>query len=129
MKLILQQHANDCGVACIAMLIQRYAGCPAKSAYDAARAVMFGLRNCDYTTTRQLKNALLKLDVPVGRQTVPIKNKSQIDISLEFDAILKTEERKDATWHWMVWDAKNQKILDPLGRKNRRRISHYLRVG
>src|SRR5271156_3925810 len=50
MRRIQQQHGNDCGVACVAML----AGVP----YLFARKAVFGERRPSYTTAEQLRMGL-----------------------------------------------------------------------
>ena len=122
MERIKQLGEEDCGIACVAMLIQRYAACPAASSYDAARAVLFGAREVGLTKTKDIRRALAAFGIQAGRR----KN----DLGLEFDAIVGTKPRKDESWHWMVWDAQRQVLIDPMNDgPNRRHVTHYIRIG
>lgn len=130
MERIKQRGEEDCGVACVAMLIQRYAGCPAASSYDAARAVLFGAREVGLTKTKDIKRALAAFGIQAGRSRQSFTAGSKNDLGLEFDAIVGTKPRKDESWHWMVWDAQRQVLIDPMNDgPNRRHVTHYIRIG
>jgi ABC-type bacteriocin/lantibiotic exporter with double-glycine peptidase domain len=130
MERIKQKEDDDCGVACIAMLIQRYAGCPASSSYDAARAILLGKREGDLLKTRDLKRALDAFGIKSGAKRRPFSPASNTNMALNFDAIVGTKPRKDKSWHWMVWDSKSQLLHDPQSIKpNRKKVSHFICVG
>ncbi|CAN7473927.1 cysteine peptidase family C39 domain-containing protein [Mesorhizobium caraganae] len=129
MKIVKQRGDSDCGVACVAMIIQRYAGCPAGSSYDAARAVLFGMKNGSDTGTGDLRRALAKFGIKTAGRTVEFKPPSTTDMGLEFDAIVSTKVKMDGWWHWLVWDAKNEALLDPLEEPFKRpMVTHYLKI-
>lgn len=129
MERVAQKGDEDCGVACVAMLIQRYAGCPAASSYDAARAVMFGARDIGLTKGKDLAKALEAFGVHLKSKKQPFKPPSKNKMGLDFDAIVGTEPRKDNSWHWMIWDSVNKVLLDPdRPDRNYRSVTHYLKV-
>lgn len=129
MEIIKQRGNSDCGVACVAMLIQRYAGCPASSSYDAARAVLFGMADRSDTGTRDLRRALAKFGIKTAGRTVEFKPISTSNMGLEFDAIVSTKVKANGWWHWLVWDAKNKALLDPLEEPFKRpMVTHYLKI-
>lgn len=128
---IIQKGGKDCGVACVAMLIQRYAGCPAASSYDAAKAVMFGARRPYYTATSDLRRALRAFGVQIGHRRVPFLKINTQDMGLPFDAIISTKPRSNGVWHWLVWDAEAKTLHDPNPRKQfngHRFADHYIKV-
>lgn len=105
MKLVHQRHRNDCGIACAAML----AGVSYEEASNAAAPLgkRRGLTN-ETAMYLILRNLGLKGKLPL----VPGRANGQ-------DAILKcnrgTQRRAGVKrWHWCVWSATDQKILDPL---------------
>ena len=131
MERVTQKKSNDCGVACVAMIIQRYAGCPAPSAYDAAKALMFGLNPAGYTDVRDLRRGLRSFGIEIGHRRVTFKKVSSQDMGLTFDAIIGTKPGKIGNWHWLVWDAKNRVLLDPNSKKQsngHRSPHHYIEI-
>lgn len=131
MDRIKQQKSNDCGVACVAMIIQRYAGCPPASSYDAAKAVLFGSRTAGYTDTRDLRRALRCFGVELGHRRVPFKKISPEDMGLAFDAIIATKPTAKGYWHWLVWDAQKEVLFDPNKTKktnSHKSAYHYIEI-
>lgn len=130
MERVKQREGDDCGVACIAMFIQRYAGCPASSSYDAARAVLLGSRESKLLNTKDLKRALDAFGIKSGKKRQPFSPESNTKLALSFDAIVGTKPRMDKSWHWMVWDSKSQLLHDPQSiNPNRKKVSHHICVG
>ena len=86
--MVKQRNDSDCGVACIAMLIQRYDGCTPESSYERAKAAIFNDAEGGLTGTRELKQALRKFGIKVGYRSVPFRRASQMDMNLDFDAIV-----------------------------------------
>jgi predicted double-glycine peptidase len=130
MERIAQRGDYDCGVACVAMLIQRYAACPASSSYDAARAVLFSADEIEMTDMKDIKRALAAFGIKTSNRRQPFDADSKNDLGLGFDAIIGTKPRKDESWHWMVWDSQRQILMDPLSEgSNRRTVTHYVRIG
>ena len=119
MRLVRQRTSTDCSIACVAML--------AGVSYAQAKRVVPQGR----TKTRAIKRALIELGVSHGYRTIPVSESlSELEQRLSFDALLKTRPDKAENWHWMVWDSKRKKTLDPLGTKRPRRPIHaYLRIG
>lgn len=109
MKLVRQKKDSDCGPACLAML----AGIPL---VEATRAI-FGdaPRKKYYTEKDQLRAALTHYGVITLRNLRRCSDPTK----LTRDALLKTNMRKDGYYHWAVWDAKRQKLLDPLYKRTR----------
>lgn len=118
MRLVKQRNENGCGVACVAMI--------AGVTYSQARALMFGERAGGYTDTAQLREALGALGIQTAPKLVLFKSEAPQD--LPFNAILKTN-RRTKDWHWVVWDCRRQKVLDPRTPPYRRyRHSSYLEI-
>lgn len=131
MERVIQRKTNDCGVACVAMLIQRYAGCPATSSYDAAKAIMFRLEPAGYTDTRAIRRGLRSFGVEIGHRRMPFTKASTQDMGLEFDAIIATKPNTKGNWHWLVWDARERVLLDPNAKKannGHRSAYHYIEI-
>jgi ABC-type bacteriocin/lantibiotic exporter with double-glycine peptidase domain len=131
MERVTQRESNDCGVACVAMIIQRYAGCPQASAYDAAKAVMFRGSRASYTDTRDLRIALRSFGIEIGHRSVAFAKCRHNDVGLNFDAIIKTKPNREGYWHWLVWDSQNHVLLDPNPKKktnSHKRAHYYLRI-
>lgn len=105
MKLVKQRWKSDCGIACAAML----AGVSYEEASDAAAPL--GKRRGKTSETTMyliLRNLGLKAKLPMVSGAANGTN-----------ALLKcnrTERRVAGVkgWHWCVWFAAEQKILDPL---------------
>lgn len=131
MERVTQRKSNDCGVACVAMIIQRYAGCPASSAYDAAKAVLFGLDAANYTDVSDLRRGLRSFGIEIGHRRVSFTKVNSTDMGLDFDAIIGTKPGKTGNWHWLIWDATNSILLDPNPNKQsngHRSAHHYLEI-
>ena len=132
MERITQKKGNDCGVACVAMIIQKYAGCPAASSYDAAKAVMFGLAEAGYTNTEALRLGLESFGITIDQQRRSFRKKDSRNMGLEFDAIIATTPRKNGYWHWLVWDASELCLFDPNPDKidphSHSKASHYIKI-
>lgn len=131
MKRIEQRKSNDCGVACVAMIIQRYAGCPPRSSYGAAKAIFDDLEVDGRTQTRDLRRALRCFGVELGHRRVPFRKTSPADMGLDFDAIIATKANAHGNWHWLVWDSKQKILFDPNPNKktnSHKAAYHYIRI-
>lgn len=122
MQRILQKRSNDCGVACVAMLINKYTECPAESAYDAAKAAMFGRHPATRTLKKDLRKGLKAFGIKSENKYVDFDYNSPSDMGLKFDAIIATRPIKKEDWHWLVWDADTKTLLDP--NPNKKSNSH-----
>lgn len=105
MRRVSQRSTNDCGIACVAML----AGVP----YHVARRAVLGEGRLRLTKTRDLRAALIKL----GKSPSPDRMKrlrGNQHRTLTETALLKTATRRGGSWHWMVWDPRRGRVLDPM---------------
>lgn len=117
---VVQKDRDGCGVACVAML--------AGVTYRQAKDVMFGDDSVSLTSTADLYNALKVLRKrPSGKRLVPLRTQSYRD--LDTNALLKVGRPGKSWWHWIVWDAKRKKFLDPNTPSIRRpRVTSFLYV-
>jgi len=78
------------------------------------------------TNTSDLRRALKRLGFAVSRRLKPIRGRQLID--LKANAILKVNPKIDGSWHWVVWNSKTRRIMDPEGRRKRpyRYVSYLL---
>ncbi|MCT4334644.1 cysteine peptidase family C39 domain-containing protein [Paracoccus sp. YLB-12] len=127
----MQEKSNDCGVACIAMIINKYVNCPQPKAYSLAKNALFGDEPASYTGVKDLRRALRHFGIDIGKQRYPFKKISKTDMGLSFDAIIGTQPNHNGYWHWLVWDASNRRLIDPNPKKKgfgHRSASHYVKV-
>ena len=101
MRLVHQKGKTDCGVACLAMLTH--------TSYASAKRIIFGSKPAGLTRPEQMKRALTELGKAPAARLIPFRGRHYK--SLEFPALIKTNLRKDRTWHWVVWSG--NKLLDP----------------
>lgn len=128
---IMQEKSNDCGVACIAMIINKYANCPQSKAYRLAKEVIFGDKPATYTAVKDLRRGLRHFEIDLGKKRYPFKKISSKDMGLSFDAIIATQPDHNGYWHWLVWDASTRLLIDPNPKKKgfgHRSASHYVKV-
>lgn len=123
MKRVTQKRGTDCGIACVAMV--------AGVSYEEAEKAM-GAAAHSRTQVADLRRALRKLGYSLGHRSIPVApERLQY---LTFDCILKTKPGpKSGNWHWMVWDSRAQKILDPQPKekaykKPLGRVSAYIQI-
>jgi hypothetical protein len=122
LKPLEQLHDYSCGQTCVAMLT-------GACYYDV---VMY----MGYSSTDPLKiqKGLQKFGLKSAKRLTQFRgNKEYPDYKkLDFDAVLKMVHRKGGSYHFVVWDAKRRRILDPnyppfrIGRAHR--ITSYLRT-
>ncbi len=107
MRLIRQRDTTGCGLACVAMI--------GGITYRQAKQLIFpnatAKQRSFSTTKEQLQEALRGLGFQVADRLVRVPR----DISrLRPSAILKVNVKAGGSaWHWIVWDHKRQRILDP----------------
>src|SRR5581483_2037403 len=79
------------------------------------------------THLRDLRKLLRKHRAGCGERMIPMRTRKPDD--LPFDAIIKINPRRGGKWHWVIWDHRRRRILDP---KNppykRRKFISYVRV-
>lgn len=130
MRRVVQKDWFGCGIACVAMV--------GGVTYEKAKMTMFNkverkhLRtgDLDYTTTVRLVRGLRRLGIRCGDRLVPLRGRSYR--SLKCNAVLKAWEKKaqrGGDFHWVVWDAKRRRFLDP-GRLTYRRlrVRQYVKI-
>lgn len=120
MRLILQKHENDCGIACVAML--------AEVPYRRALSEIFPDGEIELTQAPTLRDALIRFSRRPGRAVVPLRGRDYR--TLAHPALLKVNPRLQGfEWHWVVWTG--SKVLDPKNPPyalSRLRPVGYLRV-
>lgn len=104
MRLVRQVTPYGCGVACVAMV--------AGVSYWAACEAIFGPKppRRHSTYTADLRRGLNRLGINTTDRLKPLGGRSLT--ALAVDAIVKVNPRQDG-WHWVIWDAQRQRILDP----------------
>ena len=113
MKRIRQEDRTGCGIACIAMLNG--------STYTEVMTVAAEVFNWDesqrtfYTSTSQLQNLLLKMNIPALKGRSIRKWSSMPDTAI---VGINYNEKKDA-WHWVVFRrvADREYVLDPQSKR------------
>ena len=131
MRKVIQKDEYGCGAACLAMLTGM--------TYKKAVRSIYGQDEVDYTSTTEIRLALEKYGITLSKKRqpfIPGKTKnglyraiSESKISLPYDAIIGTRPWANGNWHWVIWDSKRQKILDPyFNNKMPKLYSHYLKV-
>jgi hypothetical protein len=115
MKRISQLDEDGCGVACVAMI--------AGVSYHEARKRMFGDQNVTVTRTRELREALRDFGIACTGKLIPSTRRRHYK-KLEQDAILKVKSLRSGKkdWHWMVWDNRRKRALDPEKEKDDRYV-------
>lgn len=119
MRRVVQENNSDCGVACVAML--------AGVEYDEAYKAVYGKGRKGLTSSGKLRAALTKLGRPPVEGRMVSKGRTTLK-SLPHDALLKVQPLTCSTKHWVVWDKKRQKKLDPYWDKMRHKVICYLLV-
>jgi ABC-type bacteriocin/lantibiotic exporter with double-glycine peptidase domain len=119
MKRVVQWGEEGCGVACVAMVARI-------SRNDAKRKMADQLKTG--TTARQLREALRSFGVQLDKPR-PIREKNYYEF--DFDAVLHgfVEEEHPREWHWVVWDSKRRRTLDPYRYPVKFRCTSYIKIG
>jgi len=98
------------------------------ASYAVVRTVMAGERSTINADTKDVVRALRGFGVELPRNHL-VALRGRDFRTLDHDAILKVNVRKDGHWHWVVWDAENRRVLDPKRRPYRKiRATSYLPV-
>ena len=107
----------DCGPCCVAML----AGVTRTQALQA-----FHARNDDGTTGLGHVRSVLD-GFGCTMSGLKKKNRTRQDfLRRGVDCLLRTKSDGAGNWHWMVWDARAGRVLDPM-RPDRKRFPGNLR--
>ena len=103
MKLVKQRDENGCGLACVAMV----AGRP----YSAIRKIL-GSDEVGPTQLRKLRQIMRQHGIAAGERMIPLRSRTPFE--LPFDALIKMNPRRNGReWHWVIWDHRRRRILDP----------------
>lgn len=104
MRLRHQLTPYGCGVACVAMI--------AGVGYWTACEAIFGPEPPQRHSTHavDLRRGLKRLGIALADRLSPLGDRSLSDLATS--AIVKVNPRRDG-WHWVVWDAGRQRLLDP----------------
>jgi len=80
--------------------------------YTQAKRALFGekYKGSFYTQTHQMKKAPAQFGVVLSDRLVRCVDPERFD----HDALVRTNELANGNWHWVGWDAKRRKTLDPL---------------
>ena len=115
MKKIKQKDRTGCGIACVAMIVNK----PYSQIKKKMRSLGCFNKNTFYTEYYDLKKTLKSYKV---RTSKIYKKKSWK--SMKKDAIVAINyNKKRDTWHWVVFDKKNNHVLDPNSKKPYRNIT------
>jgi ABC-type bacteriocin/lantibiotic exporter with double-glycine peptidase domain len=122
MERVKQKTGTDCGVACVAMVCGKD--------YDEVKAFIFPHGGRSMRTNKDQLIAALK---HFGRKSARnLQSSGQINftkIDWAFDAILKCNRQENGNWHWIAWDGKQKRMLDPKEPPYKRpRVHSYLRI-
>ena len=123
MKRVLQENDEGCGVACVAML--------AGVSYWEARVAVFGKRPrvVHSTHTADIRRALKRFGLRSAKRLISFGRETPEPKNIGINAILKVNRRKNGTWHWIVWDSKRKRLLDPQRPAYKRpRLSSFLAI-
>jgi len=118
MRRVQQLDDDGCGLACVAMVT-------GKTYPSIRRDYPDGV---DGTHLRHLRRLLRKHRAGCGDRMIPLRTRQPSD--LPFDAIIKINPRQDGKeWHWVIWDHRRRRILDPKNPPYKRlRYVSYVRV-
>lgn len=119
MRLVKQRDDYGCGLACVAMV----AGRP----YSAIRKTL-GSDAVGPTQLRKLREIMRQYGVTAGERMIPLRTRTPFEIP--FDALIKMNPRRDGKeWHWVIWDHRRRRILDPrMPAYKRRKFVSYVRL-
>lgn len=104
MRRVRQLDDNGCGIACVAMI--------AGITYTEARKQMFGNKPLTYTKSKELQKALRRHGIRIDGRLRPLGKRNYK--TLARPAILKVRWTKSGPFHWVVWDIRRRRVLDPL---------------
>lgn len=125
MKLVQEEDETGCGMACVAMLsgTDYFTSCRSFFRTKSGRGKL--------TSTKDVRVALRRAGLSSGHRLTRFK-KGETCAAMKTDAVLHVRpyrRRKAKIGHWVVWDSKNRKILDPKKKPYKRLWVHsYLPV-
>jgi hypothetical protein len=95
--------------------------------YEESLKAVYGKRRKGLTSSGKLRAALAKLGRPPVDRRMVSKGRTTLK-SLPHDALLKVQPLTCSTKHWVVWDKKRQRKLDPYPEIMRHRVVCILLV-
>jgi Peptidase C39 family len=129
MRRVIQKDEYDCGVACVAMV----RGCNYEVAKKVFKKIEFSKRG---SYPRDLTQALKRLHVDCRGKFISFEGRPAKRLLTQNgkNAIVKVKTPEfPRKWHWIVWDAKGERWLDPEEnpkcRYKRPRCISYLEIG
>ena len=116
MKRVIQEDDAGCGIACVAMVTGK-AYLQAKRYFE--QSVFLPTDKKPHTRHYQLRRALQNFGIKTEKR--PFRQWR----SIETDAIVPINRRRNGGWHWVVFVREGNRpyILDPAPGKGRRRYS------
>ena len=103
MRRVQQIHVGGCGIACVAMA--------ARVSYkEALRYIRHDRNGC--TKTIDVRAALRRLGIRTHSKRLRLLGRRHYT-ELPFSAILKIPHAKGRHWHWVIWDHRRRKLIDP----------------
>ncbi len=121
---IKQRHVNDCGVCVVAIL----AGVSVP--YEAALEAVFPGKKPKqfWTSSKMIAAAFKRLGLKCDARARPLFGRSYKELT--HDAVLLADrDPMTWTWHWLVWDSKAKRVIDPAKRaKKRFKVTSYLKI-
>jgi hypothetical protein len=105
MKRVAQRTTTDCGIAAVAMV--------ARTSYRQAKAAFPPFKGRGFRTSRDSVGMALRkfgLAITKGRRRISTRTAK---IDLDVDALLLVDHRPDGDFHWIVWDCRSRRVLDP----------------
>jgi hypothetical protein len=122
LKSLKQQHDYSCGQTCVAMLT------------GASYKAVIKFMGSASTDTSKIRRGLNRFKVKSATRLKQFRGNEQYPNykKLDFDAVLKMKHRGRSMYHWIVWDSKRGKCLDPQNPSFKigpaHRITSYLRT-
>lgn len=119
MRRVKQRGGSDCGVGAVASL----AGVAYEEAFDA----VYPDGKMRITSSGKLIVALERFGRPAAAKRMTAIGRNTL-ASLPNDALLKVKVSGSTSIHWVVWDKRRKKKLDPWPEPMRHKVTHYLLV-
>lgn len=121
MRLVLQRHSCDCGVACVAMICGVSYERALAAFPDAIQRRMVPGRKTG-TSTVELSDACERLGVRLGRRARPLRKRDLASLSGPMILVVRLGSQPSShNWHWVAYDGDRKRLFDPAAA-----IEHYV---
>jgi hypothetical protein len=124
MRWIKQRTTTDCGIAAVAIV--------AGVSYEEAKAAFGPFPGRGFLTeAKDLRRALKALGVPLSKRLRRLRGATQIRLKCDAIALVGVAGKNgNEENHWIVWDALEQRLLDPERRRAKETYAFfgYLKV-